>query len=114
MRVTVSTLDKRRRTPAQITELARLHITGRALVTNDPDVLHNAFFMILAFISIDPDAAPHIGAVIGYYDNAVTGRAMNGYPIFTGMDFVHADDLTAFLNEIDRMNKALSHPTESE
>ena len=112
MRVTVSTVERRRRTPAEITELARKQVTGRALITDDPDVLDSAFFMVLAFMTFEPDVIPLIGAFIGYYDNAVSGMGMNGYPIFTGIDFVHTDDLPNLVAEIRRMKEALSPPTE--
>lgn len=114
MRVTLSTLDQRRRTPEQITELARMHVTRQALITNDPVVLRNAFFMVLAFVEFDPDVPQRIGALVGYYDNAIRGRGMNGYPIFTGLDFVHTDDMSGLVAEISRMNAALGMPEGTE
>jgi hypothetical protein len=112
--ITVSTLDDRRRTPEKITELARMQVTHQALITNDPEVLNNAFFMVLAFVTFDPAAVPHIGALVGYHANSIPGMGMNGYPIFTGMDFVHIDDLPSLHAEILRMQTALGITTEGD
>jgi hypothetical protein len=107
MHITADHLDRRRRDAEQVSALARDIVTNRALVTANTHVIRNAFYMILAFLDFAPDAIPKIGALIGYYDNVVPTRAMNGYPIFTSLDFVHADDVPRLNAEIDRMQAAL-------
>ena len=106
-RITMRDAAKWRRTDEQITELARQYVTREVLVTNDVDTINSAFYMLLAFLSFTEAAAKQVGALIGFLSQVVPGRAMNGYPIFVQMGFLHVDDLPRFKAEVARMNAAL-------
>lgn len=106
-KITKATTEGWRRTPEQITTLARESVTGQCLVTDDPDAIRCAFYMVLAFLTFTEPARKQVGALIGYNNEAVPGRAMNGYPIYCSVGFLHRDDVEAFNAEVARMMEAL-------
>lgn len=95
-----------RRSPKEITELAREVVLGQRLVTNDPDALQYGFSLLLMGMKIPRSVADQIGAVIGNMDS-VLPRSLNGWPMFTSCGFLHVEDVPAFNDEIDRMRAAL-------
>lgn len=104
----------KRRSPEEITKLAREYITGQVMVTNNPRIIESAFYMILAFVNMTKAATEKVGALIGDNSSVVPGRAMNGYPIYLSVGFLHKADIPAFDAEMERMRKALGYPEKEE
>lgn len=96
----------KRKTAQEIRELAADIVQRKVFVTNDPDAIRCAFYVILAFISFTKAAVPKVGALIGDMSETLD-RSMNGYPIFTTVGFLHVEDLEALNVEVDRMYAAL-------
>lgn len=109
--LTVADIDQRRRTPEEITDLARDVVTRRKMVTNKPQVIENAFSLVFAVITIEAAAAQRIGALVGDYGEVVPRMGRNGYPLFLSVGFVHIDDVPALQAELDRMYAALGVPS---
>lgn len=111
-RITAKWADSRKRTPDQITELARDVITGRRAVVNNADAIKCHWFMLLPFLSFTRAAGERIFALVGD-NNEIGPRHLNGYAAFLSMDVLHVRDKDAFLAELDRMRAALGLETES-
>ena len=96
-----------RRDTAALRKLAREVIQGLAMVTDQEREIKTAFMMMTLFVDWSTIKTDKIGAFIGYVDDAVRGRAINGYPIFTSMGFLHIDDVDEFNRHIEQMQAAL-------
>lgn len=108
--MTARDLDRMKRKPEDVTALARDALLGKILVTADKNAIKSAFYMMLALTEMTEAASRRIGALIGYYEDAVPGRAMNGYPIFTSMGFLHKADVDFYDAEMARLRLALGLP----
>lgn len=95
-----------RQDEARLKDLARDNVTGRVFIANTEHAIKAAFYMMTALMPPveNPEDA---GAFVGFMDQVVPGRSMNGYPIFTSMLVIHKDDLPLLMNYIEQMEKAL-------
>ncbi len=104
-RITVRQI--KRRTPQEVTELARDVITRRKMVTDDPEAIRCAFLIMMTLMPPLTEAASKaVAAFIGDYSE-ITGQTLNGYPMFTSIGFLHRLDVGAYNSEIRRMKEAL-------
>jgi hypothetical protein len=96
-----------RRDTAALRTLAREVVQGLAMVTDRERDIKNAFMMMTLLVRWSEVETDKIGAFIGYVDEAVKGRAINGYPIFYSMGFLHADDVDEYNAHLTQMQEAL-------
>lgn len=77
-------------------------------MTTNERVMASAFYMMAALMDWSMVDTSKVGALIGYMDSVVPGRAMNGYPIFTSMGFLHVDDVETYDRHLTQMHEALA------
>lgn len=96
-----------RRSTADLRTLARQTLQREVMVTDDPQAVRCAFYIMTSLMSWSHVDTDQIGAFIGYMDAIVPGRGMNGYPIFLSMGLLHKDDVDEFNAHIEQMQEAL-------
>lgn len=95
-----------RKTPEEITTLARQDILGEAEVVNDAEGIRCGFMLFVGGFK-DIENADDVGALIGY-DRLP--RTLNGRSMFMQMGFLHKDDIEPLIAEMTRMREALGLP----
>ena len=106
----VTARNVKRRSPEEITELARKHLMREVLVTADEHVIKSAFYIMVFMMTLSPAAIDKIGAFIGDMGQTVPRMGANGYPVFLSCAFLHKADVPAYDAEVDRMLAAMGTP----
>ena len=96
-----------RKTPEEITTLAREIVTNQVFIAVTEEALSMAFPILTLWLPSVPDwKVEQMGAVYEYYDQAGE-RSCNGYPMFMSCKIVHTDDVEFLHTEIYRLLDAL-------
>lgn len=95
-----------RKSPEEITKLAREDLLGQAEVVNDDEGIKLGFMLFTGSFK-DIENVDDVGALIGYDP---LPRTINGRSMFGGMGFLHKDDLEPLIAEMTRMREALGLP----
>lgn len=98
----------RLKTADELTTLARDWLLDKVLITNDERTVMLGFRLLISGCAItNPE---DLGAVVGYYKDALGGRTVNGVPIFGTCGFLHKADLEPLSNKYDAMAEAIGMP----
>lgn len=114
MRITARLMDTRRRSPEEVTLLARDALLGEAWVVLDPEGIKLGFGLILCLCDFTPGGAKRVGALIGRSKDILSTSRINGWPMFGAMGLLHVEDLPMFLSEYKRLSELLGLKEEGE
>jgi hypothetical protein len=97
-----------RKTRQELDELAQQVVRGEIYIALDKEMLNLSFGWIFGMMDppMSKSGIESIGAVYEEYSKAMP-RAINGYPMFSSMRFVHTDDVERLGTMIDRKQRAL-------
>lgn len=102
-------IEPSRRTPEELTALARQYVQHEIYIGGTNDDLAMVF-MPLALGGLAGWDLEKIGLVFEEISKAGP-RSINGRPCFFSCQFLHIDDLEPFTAEVKRMAEALGLPT---
>lgn len=103
---TLADTENWRKTPEEITELARDIVTNVVYITTGHQDI-GMQFMVLMFVNWDgEEPLKKIGALYEEYGKA-NPMGVNGLPTFFSCRFVHVDDMDFLRTEVERLETAL-------